>query len=252
MNDPRTNPLPPYVWRLLLAAAVVAAALLAGSQAQAVDTGVAQVTYQRTPASWVFARSRYSHDPTTGARVGQFAQVDPVEPLPDPRDVTSGYSRTRTVLRGPDGGVNTTYRVQSFGNGRGGLDAEFERFHDAWRGSTIDGSGFQGNFQQQFFPFGGFAPGYGGGYGGGYGHHGFPEDDPRFRFDRRRFGPRGLNSEGFNRGLDNPANGRIDPDGADGFRDGRRRTPDRDFFPPGFRPGVESFLFRPDRLEERD
>ena len=152
-----------------------------------------------------------------------------VEPLPDPRIVTSGYSRTRQVLRGADGTANTYYRVQSYGNGRGGLDAEWERVHDAWRGSTIAGGNF---FGFPGFGFGGFpgygygGPGYGGpGFGGpGYGNGGvFPPGvgQPGFRFDpRQRFGP----------GYGRPDAGRLDPDAADGYPDGRTRTPDRRFF----------------------
>lgn len=115
-------------------------------------------------ASWVFRPSTYSHDPMTGARVAQYAQHDPVEPLDDPRLVTSRYTRNRTTLRGADGSVQTTYEVQSYGNDRGGLDAQWERFHDAWRQSYLTGSYYQRS------P----AP-YGGGYGHpGYRHHGGP------------------------------------------------------------------------------
>jgi len=262
MNDlPR---IPALLWRLLFAAALVAAVLM--TEASAADCGctwsVSQVACAHTGAtpasahtgakptsdSWVFARSRYTHDPDTGGRVAQYAMKPPVEPLPDQRAITSGYTRTRTVLRGADGASNATYRVQSYGNGRGGLDAEWERFHDAWRGSTTGGGNFQAYPQ---FGFGGY--GYGGyGHGGpGYGAMGgfapggamgrfapgqgpgnfgggpsgvFPPNggQPGFRFNpRQRFGP----------GYGRPDAGRLDPDGADGYHDdGRRRTPDRRFF----------------------
>ncbi len=111
------------------------------------------------PESWIFHRSRYSHDPESGARVAQYSRGPAIEALPDQRDVTSGYFRSRSVLRGPNGSADTYYRVQSYGNGRGGLDAEWERFHDAWRGSTIAGGRFYGNS-------------YGNGYGGGGGYGG--------------------------------------------------------------------------------
>ncbi len=90
-------------------------------------------------SSWIFLPGRYSHDPFSGARVAQYAEPEPVEPLPDPRLVTSGYQRSRWVLRGPDGNNDTYYEVRSFANGQGGLDAEWERFHDAWRQSTTSG-----------------------------------------------------------------------------------------------------------------
>jgi hypothetical protein len=95
--------------------------------------------------------------------------------------VTSGYRRTRTNLRGPDGSTDSTYNVSSYGNGRGGLDAEWERFHDAGLQSYTAGGSFY--FQQQpfarpfgRFPNGGGAPGFGfqpapvpyGGPGGGF------------------------------------------------------------------------------------
>jgi hypothetical protein len=128
------------------------------------------------PPSWIFRRSTYSHDPYTGARVAQYMRTPPVEPLEDERNVTSRYRRSRTNLRGADGSVDTYYEVQAWGNGRGGIDAEWERFHDAWKESILSGG-----YYNQGPGYGGLgygAPGYGGpwGYGGGgpgYGH-GFP------------------------------------------------------------------------------
>lgn len=205
--------IPTFVWRLLFAAALVAVAFL--TEARAEDCACVA---KAQPESWVFARSRYTHDPDTGGRVAQYARKVPVEALPDQRAVSSGYRRTRTVMRGADGSVDTSYQVQSYGNGRGGMDAEWERFHDAWRGSTIGG----GNFFNGGFPgygFGGF-PGYGPGFGFG---GAFPPGTipPGFRIDpRQQYGP------GFGR----PDAGRLDPDGADGYHDGRTRTPDRRFF----------------------
>jgi hypothetical protein len=116
--------------------------------------------------SWIFRRSQYSHDPATGARVAQYDRIPPVEPLPDPRLVTSGYRRVRSNLRGIDGSIDSAYSVSSYGNGRGGLDAEWERFHDAWLQSYTAGGTF--NYQQApFAPYGGFP--YGGHpYGGTY------------------------------------------------------------------------------------
>lgn len=131
--------------------------------------------------SWVFKPSTYSHDPYSGARVAQYQSHDPVEPLDDPRLVTSRYRRVRTNLRGADGSVETTYDVQSWGNGRGGIDAEWERFHDAWQQSYLTGS----YYQRTPAPYGGYGyppagayPGYGPGYGQpgygpGYGYPGY-------------------------------------------------------------------------------
>jgi hypothetical protein len=94
-------------------------------------------------------------------------RTPPVEPLEDERIVTSRYNRKRTNLRGADGSIETCYEVQHWGNGRGGLDAEWERFHDAWKESILSG----GYYNQS--P--GYGPwGYGGGYGFGYPGFGFP------------------------------------------------------------------------------
>ena len=122
------------------------------------------------PPSWIFRRSQFSHDPATGARVAQYERIPPVEPLPDPRLVTSGYRRVRSNLRGTDGSIDSSYSVSSYGNGRGGLDAEWERFHDAWLQSyTAGGNTYYqqaplapyGGFPYGAIPYGGFAPGYG-------------------------------------------------------------------------------------------
>ena len=117
--------------------------------------------------SWVFAPSSYTHDPMTGARVAQYARKTPVEPLEDERNVTSSYRRTRTNIRGADGSTDTYYQVQAWGNGRGGMDAEWERFHDAWKEAYING----GSFYTQGGPYFGYGQGYGyPGYGyGGWG-----------------------------------------------------------------------------------
>ena len=53
--------------------------------------------------SWIFRRSQYSHDPENGARVAHYALKPAIEPLPDVRQITSGYSRSRAGLPGWDG-----------------------------------------------------------------------------------------------------------------------------------------------------
>ncbi len=128
------------------------------------------------PVSWVFDRSTYSHDPATGDRVAQYSRIAPVEELPDPRLVTSGYRRTRTNIRGADGSIDSYYQVQSYGNGRGGLDAEWERFHDAWQQSYLSGGYFNSGpaYGQGGPRYGYGGPGYGPGHGYGPGTgHGF-------------------------------------------------------------------------------
>jgi hypothetical protein len=123
--------------------------------------------------SWIFARSTFTHDPSNGARVAQYMPIPPVEPLDDPREITSRYRRSRTNLRGTDGSVDTYYEVQQWGNGRGGIDAEWERFHDAWKDSYLSGSFYNQTPYGYASPHGGYGHGGGYGYGSGYGH-GFP------------------------------------------------------------------------------
>jgi len=127
--------------------------------------------------SWIFRHSTYSHDPETGARVAQYMRTPPVEPLEDERLITSRYRRSRTNLRGANGSVDTYYETQAWGNGRGGIDSEWERFHDAWKESYLQGGYYNQN------PGYGQGPGYGGGwnnngpgygYGNGYPGYGFP------------------------------------------------------------------------------
>jgi len=122
--------------------------------------------------SWIFARSTYTHDPETGARVAQYQRLPAIEPLEDERMVTSRYHRTLTSLRGVGGAVETYYDVQSWGNGRGGIDAEWERFHDAWKESFL-----QGGYYNQ-------GAGYGNGYPGqfGYGAPGYSYGFPGYGF----------------------------------------------------------------------
>jgi len=127
------------------------------------------VCYQRTCSadesqpSWIFYRSTYSHDPMTGARVAQYQRIAPVEPLQDEREYTSRYRRIRTNLRGPDGSIDSTYEVQGWGNGRGGLDAEWERFHDAWKESYL-----QNGFSNQNGRPWGWGNGWNGGWNNGW------------------------------------------------------------------------------------
>jgi hypothetical protein len=128
---------------------------------------VAECRVVDVPPSWIFRRSTYSHDPYSGVRVAQYMRKPPVEPLDDERMITSRYNRKRTNLRGADGSIETYYEVQHWGNGRGGLDAEWERFHDAWKESILSGGYY--NQSQGYGPWG-----YGGGYGYGSPGFGFP------------------------------------------------------------------------------
>lgn len=166
----------PRYSHLALAISIASTCLFASASVadECVDAAPA-VVYQRTVVvpqtanhqpSWIFHRGTYTHDPYTGARVAQFQRIPPVEPLDDERLVTSRYRRSRTNLRGIDGSIDTYHEVQNWNGGHGGLDAEWERFHEAWKESFLSGGSF-------------FSPGYGYGYGSpgygfpGYGHPGY-------------------------------------------------------------------------------
>jgi hypothetical protein len=137
------------------------------------------------PPSWVFAPSTFTHDPATGARVAQYERTPPIEPLDDPRLVTSRYRRIRTNIRGADGSVDSQYEVQSWGNGRGGIDAEWERFHNAWQNSYLSGSGYNtSGYGPSGYGPSGYGPGYYGGAPGGY-----PQPYPAYGYPAYGSGP---------------------------------------------------------------
>ena len=132
--------------------------------------------------SWIFRRSTYTHDPNTGARVAQYQRLPAIEPLEDERLVTSRYHRTQTNLRGTNGSSESYYDVQAWGNGRGGIDAEWERFHNAWKESYLQG-GFYNHRDQasatvtraNLETAASAGPAYGYGYPGyGFPGNGFP------------------------------------------------------------------------------
>jgi len=102
--------------------------------------------------SWVFKRSTFTNDPVTGARVGQYARKDAVEPLDDQRLVTSSYRRTRTVNNGRDGSMDTSYQVQAWGDGGGELGAQWQMFNDVWKEAILSGSFY--NNEQASGPWG--------------------------------------------------------------------------------------------------
>ena len=95
------------------------------------------MTTSSQAGSFVAARTRTIR--YTGARVAQYQRLPAIEPLEDERLVTSRYHRTQTNLRGTNGSSETYYEVQAWGNGRGGIDAEWERFHNAWKESYLQG-----------------------------------------------------------------------------------------------------------------
>lgn len=130
---------------------------------------------QATCAStWIFRPGYYTHDPASGIRVAQYTPLPAIAALPDSRPYQSGYHRSRVAQRGAGGTTDDYYRVENWGNAQGGLNAEWERFHDAWSSSILSG-GF-GYYTSPYGYGNGWPNGYGGpsyGYGGGsYGYGG--------------------------------------------------------------------------------
>ena len=102
--------IPAFVWRLIFAAALCAVYFSSrsrGAECPCLPALATAAPYVPQADSWIFAPGRYTHDPATGVRVAQYDEIAPVEPLPDQRLVTSGYSRRRTVVRGADGSAST-------------------------------------------------------------------------------------------------------------------------------------------------
>lgn len=68
-------------------------------------------------SSWVFEPSYFSHDPSTGKRVAQYAPIPKVYLRQDPSYQESGFHYTQHILRGPGGSLDAYHLVQTWGNG---------------------------------------------------------------------------------------------------------------------------------------
>jgi hypothetical protein len=87
--------------------------------------------------------------------------------------------------------------VQAWGNGRGGIDAEWERFHDAWKESFLTGGYYNGPGYGGYQGYGGGYPGYGGGYPGwGYGAPGYGNGPLGYGLPGNGFPPNGFPPNG--------------------------------------------------------
>lgn len=71
----------------------------------------------RAEASWIFRAAKYSHDPTGGRRVDQYAPKAPAYARNDPTYFESGYRHTRSTIRGAGGSVDRMHIVQTWGAG---------------------------------------------------------------------------------------------------------------------------------------
>jgi len=201
------------------------------------------ISAQAEPASsnWVFRRGYYTHSPKTGLRVAQYAPLPAVAALPDVSPIRSGYRRSRVTMRGPDGTVDDSYQVESWGNGRGGIDAEWERFHDAWRSSILAGGTRSGPYSGGYGGYGGYGPlnpGYGPpGYGvPGYGTPGY--GTPGYGTPGYGYGPRPLPyGYGYGQGAGYGSGGYGPNAGNGGYRpdDGHGPTEDGPDGPARFR-----------------
>ncbi len=105
-------------------------------------------------SGWIFQPGNFSHHPATRQRVDQFAQLPMIDALPDGRRFASGLRRSRVTLRGADGTVTEYQRVDNWGNGRGGIDAQWERVNDVWRRSTLSGGYGYGGYRSGYAPYG--------------------------------------------------------------------------------------------------
>ena len=77
--------------------------------------GVLAVCGSRAHATdWILAPSYYSHDPETGRRVTQYAQVGPVYVYPRPDYLKSGYRHMHSAVRGVRG-TDHTHVVEQWG-----------------------------------------------------------------------------------------------------------------------------------------
>ena len=125
-----------------------------------------------TAADWLTAPSYYTHDPSTGERVTQFAEIGPYYYYHRPDFQRSSYRQFRSTIQAGNSADNM-HIVEEYGN----PVRPYEEWRFPYRPYSVP-------YDQWGPPFGGLGgAGYGGyGYGGGpfvgYPFGGFPPNGP--------------------------------------------------------------------------
>lgn len=126
-------------------------------------------------ADWITSPADYTHDPATGQRVAQYAQVPPVYTQVAPNYIKSGYRNFRSTIQA-GGSADNLHIVEEWGQ----PVVPYETWRNPYRpygspfpawGPPLAGAG------GGFFP--GFGPIFGGGGGPG-GGGGFPPGGGNF------------------------------------------------------------------------
>ena len=68
-------------------------------------------------STWIFRPSYFSHHPTTGQRVAQYAPEPTSYSREDPTYLESGYRHNQQILRSADGSADRQHIVQTWGKG---------------------------------------------------------------------------------------------------------------------------------------
>ena len=78
-------------------------------------------------AGWIFRPSYYSHEPSSGGRVAQYAAIEPPQVRVDPTYRQSAYRHNRLSIRGPGGTADRLHIVETWGEG------EYIRPYGEWQ-----------------------------------------------------------------------------------------------------------------------
>jgi hypothetical protein len=121
-------------------------------------------------ADWLTAPSYYTHDPSSGQRVTQYAEIGPYYYYHRPDFQRSSYRQFRSTIQAGNSADNM-HIVEEYGN----PVRPYEEWRFPYRPYSVP-------YDQWGPPFGGLGgAGFGGGYGGGFGGFpggGFPPNGP--------------------------------------------------------------------------